>query len=270
MLDLNLDEEFRSFLRPLSKDEYDNLEKQLLTEGCFCPLIVWKETGKLIDGFHRLKICTEHNIQYRIKEISFNDKEEVWDWIAEHQSGRRNNTAQWQKYLIGREYRSKVGKPGGFDPDRENVAEVVADRHGISERSVVGAGDYANAVDKLSESAPDVRASILSANVPVRDVVELAKLPASVIQSVAKSLASGEEFKEVQARVAPKTQSPKNGSVKFDDRKISKVIDELFRMLVYRSKALNCESTDSWQSCFRSMEIFEASWTRWFKETTGG
>ena len=88
-----IDQFFQDLLPPLHPDEVASLESSILSQGCVHPLIVWKETGILIDGHNRLALCSEHNVPFQVKEASFKDRESVELWIIESQLGRRNVTA---------------------------------------------------------------------------------------------------------------------------------------------------------------------------------
>jgi hypothetical protein len=75
---------------PLSKDEKDILEQSILTEGCRDPVIVWHETGFIVDGHHKWEICVKHNIPYEVKRVKFSCFNEAMVFIADQQLGRRN------------------------------------------------------------------------------------------------------------------------------------------------------------------------------------
>jgi transcriptional regulator with XRE-family HTH domain len=85
---LKIDAEFHSLIPPLSKDEYDGLEKSLLRYGCRHSLDVWGEI--IIDGHNRFEICNKHSIAYKTKQISFKDRDEAKAWIIRNQFNRRN------------------------------------------------------------------------------------------------------------------------------------------------------------------------------------
>lgn len=87
-----IDKEFKSIISPLTSDEYQGLEKKLLSEGCRENLIAWKENDVLIDGHNRYEICQKHNIPYQLKYLSFEDRTSVKIWIIKNQLGRRNIT----------------------------------------------------------------------------------------------------------------------------------------------------------------------------------
>lgn len=87
---LEIDAEFRDLIPPLAPDELTQLEASLLAEGCRDALVVWQETGVLVDGHNRYALCQKHGIAYRTVERNFASREDVVIWICHNQMGRRN------------------------------------------------------------------------------------------------------------------------------------------------------------------------------------
>jgi len=85
---LNIDNEFKTLIPPLASDEYDQLAKNLIDEGCRDALVVWNDT--ILDGHNRYSICLENKIPYAVKEMDFETREEAIEWIIRNQFGRRN------------------------------------------------------------------------------------------------------------------------------------------------------------------------------------
>lgn len=83
-----IDSEFQSLIPPLSDDEYERLEKSILSEGVRNPIITWN--GTIIDGHNRYHICEEHGIKCPQRERDFPSREAAKIWIIENQFGRRN------------------------------------------------------------------------------------------------------------------------------------------------------------------------------------
>ncbi|CUU47026.1 hypothetical protein [Clostridium beijerinckii] len=90
MNDLTIDNEFKDLLPPLSEEQKEELEKDIIKNGCINSLTVWKNI--LIDGHHRHEICTRNNIQFDIVEMEFKDRLEAMEWIWMNQKNRRNLT----------------------------------------------------------------------------------------------------------------------------------------------------------------------------------
>jgi hypothetical protein len=90
--DLRLDPELHSLVPPLTEAEQQGLEENLRRDGCLAPLVLWAETGVLLDGHHRREICDRHGIAYATCPISLPDRKAAQRWVIEHQFGRRNLT----------------------------------------------------------------------------------------------------------------------------------------------------------------------------------
>lgn len=85
---MKIDKEFKELIPPLSKEEYSQLETNILEKGCLQPLIIWKTL--LLDGHSRLDICNKHNITFETKIIDLPNRKHALLWIIDNQEGRRN------------------------------------------------------------------------------------------------------------------------------------------------------------------------------------
>ena len=83
--------EMKELLPPLSEEQFSALQADILTNGCYAPVIVDEEMH-IIDGHNRQRICQEHNISYRMLVFSFEDLLEAKQWALDTQKGRRNLT----------------------------------------------------------------------------------------------------------------------------------------------------------------------------------
>jgi phage N-6-adenine-methyltransferase len=153
---LQIDDEFRALIPPLTAEERAGLEESLLRDGCLDPLIVWREQQLLLDGHHRRAICDQYGIDYAIREISLPDRDAAADWIDAHQLGRRNLTPEQMSLLRGRRYNrlKKAAHRPEKVPQSEGVfsgetAERLADEYGVSRATIERDGQFAAAVDKL-------------------------------------------------------------------------------------------------------------------------
>ena len=59
-----IDEEFKNFLPPLSKEAFEQLEENLRRDGCMDSIKVWKDHNVIIDGYNRFEICNKHGLEY--------------------------------------------------------------------------------------------------------------------------------------------------------------------------------------------------------------
>jgi ParB-like chromosome segregation protein Spo0J len=140
--DFKIDEEFERLLPPLLPEEYEGLKNNIAKAGTCDPLTVWKETGILIDGHHRRKICEELGIKPPINKLSFASREEVVAWMLDYQRSRRNmNKFRWaeaalnQKERIALQAKDKQrtgGKALFQNSGKVHTDKILAKRAGIS------------------------------------------------------------------------------------------------------------------------------------------
>lgn len=85
---IQINDNFKKLIPPLTESEYAELEQSILAEGCREALITWN--GWIVDGHHRYEICTKHNLPFRTQEKDFKDEGAAEIWILTNQLGRRN------------------------------------------------------------------------------------------------------------------------------------------------------------------------------------
>ena len=176
---LKIDPEFQSKIPPLTFEELNLLETNILEEGrILSPLIVWN--GLIVDGHNRFAILKNHpEIKYTVLEKEFANRYEAIVWICKNQLGRRNLTPEQRKYLIGKQYEAEKQSNGG---DRKSSAKKsvgqndqligkkhtklrIADENNVNESFVRRAESFANGVDAAEEAVSGTRAKILSGEV---------------------------------------------------------------------------------------------------------
>lgn len=173
-MNIIIDPEFRDLIPPLSPEEFDQLEKSVVGQGILSPLLVWKEENILIDGHNRHKICTEFKKQFPIKELSFDDREQVKRFIILNQLGRRNVTPETASMLraafaesmskgqgapIGNN-RAEKQKPHNevFDSEPQSTSSAIAKATGVSKATVERDVQLGKALDKLGIDRNDYAA----------------------------------------------------------------------------------------------------------------
>jgi len=166
---IRVNEEFKKLIPPLSIEEYKQLERNIIIEGCRDALVVWDEM--ILDGHNRYEICTKHNIEYRVHVMEFDTEDEALDWMDKNQLGRRNLTPDQMSMIRGRMYnRMKTkghgqGSAGNFCP--QNTATILAKQHGVSPRTIKSDG----AAAELLEKHPEQAASIMRGDVKKSSVI---------------------------------------------------------------------------------------------------
>ena len=92
MLTFRFDEQMERLLPGLSEAGLQLLEENLARKGCLSPLVVWRETGILLDGHKRGRICLARNIPFETVELSFPSREEAETWVVQNALARRQLT----------------------------------------------------------------------------------------------------------------------------------------------------------------------------------
>jgi N6-adenosine-specific RNA methylase IME4 len=85
-----LDRDFARLIAPLSDDELEQLEANIVRDGCRDPIVTWN--GLILDGYNRFDICTRRDKRYKTVAIALPDREAARIWIRWNQLGRRNLT----------------------------------------------------------------------------------------------------------------------------------------------------------------------------------
>ena len=195
---LKIDDGFKQLIPPLSAEELQQLEQNLIRDGCREPLCVWNNT--ILDGHNRYEICTRKQIPFMIQRIYLKNREEAIAWICANQLGRRNITDETRKYLIGKRYEMekilgahnaagtnqhtkkevsfKISTEPAFDETAFRTSERLGKEYHISYATVLKYGKYSHALDALSRIVPELVPKILSGEVKIshENIVELSQL----------------------------------------------------------------------------------------------
>ena len=107
--------DLQSLIPPLSREEYAQLEANLLQDGCHDALIVWEEEQTLLDGHNRYDICERHGLPYTTQALSLPDLDAAKAWMIANQLGRRNLSPDQMTYFRGEQYKlqKNISRGGG-------------------------------------------------------------------------------------------------------------------------------------------------------------
>ena len=221
---LQIDQEFKELIPPLSKEEFNLLEENILKFGCIDPICTWNNT--IIDGHNRYSICTKHNLKFNIQAFNFELREEAKDWICANQLGRRNISDETRKYLIGKRYEMEkilLNNPDGKNQyskiykENEEIKEErdrnhrpvtaikLGKEYNVSTRTVLTYANYSKAIDKLNTEEPDLTQRILNGEikVPQNQVIRISKLSPKIKNKIQKYLKK--ETNSTDYLIKPKT-----------------------------------------------------------------
>ena len=119
-MELLIDPEFEAKCPPLTQEELQLLEQNILDEGkVTAPIITWNNI--ILDGHNRYRIIQRHpEVSYTTIEKDFPDRFAAIVWICRNQLGRKNLTVKQKKYLIGKQYEAEKASYGSSDGFRGN------------------------------------------------------------------------------------------------------------------------------------------------------
>ena len=177
---MKIDKEFAALIPPLSADERQQLEENIIEHGgARDPLVAWSNDKglTLLDGHNRYEICTRLGLPFDIHEVFLSSRDEAEDWIDRNQLGRRNLHPDAFTLLLGRRYNRS--KKAAHRPEKSvNVTELsgvtaerLAKEYGVSEKTVRSAGKFAEAVEKAEQISPGIGLQVAHGQAPARAAV---------------------------------------------------------------------------------------------------
>ena len=163
-MNIEINQEFKALIPPLSLEEYSQLEKNIIADGCREPLVVFNNT--LVDGHNRYEICTKHDLPFSILDKEFADSSHAKEWMILNQFGRRN-LINYQRSVLALE-----------------IESVYSERAKEKQREAGGA------VPQMSAKAPiDTRKEVAKvANVSHDTIAKVKKIQSTATQEVKDKL----------------------------------------------------------------------------------
>lgn len=205
---IEIDPEIRALIPPLTADELGQLEENLKAEGCRDALVTWR--GILLDGHNRYEICERCGIEYDVRQIELDDRDDAVVWVIKNQFGRRNLSdydrgilAKKLKPLIAAKAKANQAnhKPQGYQKSDKPVhtAKELADLAGISH-------DTYHKVEKIDDAGvEDLKQKVRAGEVSINTAATIADLPRTeqrkiVAKSEKEILAAAKQIKQKKAQ----------------------------------------------------------------------
>ena len=271
---LKVDPEFQGKIPPLTFEELNQLEANILRDGRIInPIIVWE--GLIVDGHNRFTIAKKHpEIPFTVHEKAFSSRYEAIIWICKNQLGRRNLTPEQKKYLIGKQYEAEkkaakifrgnqytlAKKSGGAHDDNHHSGKKTCDRiaeeNGVSRASVLRASHYTRGIDIADTLSPGIKQKVFSGEVKFTNE-EMSKL----VQ------ASAEHRLDVLAQILhPEAlEVLESASAEFEPEKAEPVSMPTPQTEEFRCYHVPDEFMKVYKSLSRATEMMKNSWKKTLK-----
>ena len=171
MKQIEIKEEFKKLIPPLTKEEYKQLEDNCLEEGIREKIILWN--NYIIDGHNRYNIAKQWNLEFETESKNFSSEEEVKEWMILNQFGRRN-LSNYQRSVLALQLedvfrakaKEKQKEAGGALPQISAKAPIET-RKELSKVAAVSHDTIAK-VKKIQEKAPEeIKAKLATGEVSI-------------------------------------------------------------------------------------------------------
>lgn len=172
MEELTVDPRFRDALPNLTREEFKTLEDNIVADGAIKePIVVWGDTGIILDGHHRYKIAKKHSFEFKLEKLDFASTDEAIKWIIDHQMGKRN--------LSGTQLSMVRSKRASLMDHQGKAAAIL----GVSDRQLRTDRKVTEVIESLPEDKQEVAKRASQA-----DILTLGNLPPEQKEEVVSRL----------------------------------------------------------------------------------
>lgn len=188
--DLKIDPEFESLHISPDESTIEKLEKNILMNGVFHPLVLWQ--GILVDGYKRYSICRKHHLSFPIRTVFLASGTDVMIWICDRMLLRYDLSEERRKYYIGKKFLLRSATEpvcNGLDAPVDNIsdkyhtskhkmARMIGADFNLSPGAVMKYGLYASALDTIRSQDPMIFEKIISGGIKIshENVLDISNL----------------------------------------------------------------------------------------------
>lgn len=223
---IQINDELRAYIDPLTEDEYTALERSLLAEGCRDALVLWGDL--LVDGHNRYSICQKHGIPFNtIQNKTFKSLDDVHLWMIDNHLGRRS-VSDFQRGVLAlrkkeilaarlaeSEPAAKTGEtpqaeqsaaqPGGTDAGRP--ASPPISREALARAARVSSATLGQ-IEKIQKTAaPELVSAVKTGMISINAAAAVASLPSE--KQVAAVAGGKNELRQAAREVRESKRPPK-------------------------------------------------------------
>lgn len=202
-MNITIKSEFETLIPPLSPDEFQQLEENVLSEGIREPLIVWN--GVLIDGHNRYRIAQKHGLPFRTSEMDFESENDAIIWIIKNQFGRRN-LSKYDRSVLALRLKPAIAEKAKKNQIRKSVSQNSVKQKPIDTQRELAkiAGVSHDTIHKVevieAKADEDLKNKIRSGNTSINDAFTRVTLKDKKPKQEAKEAkARHEEFQRIKA-----------------------------------------------------------------------
>jgi transcriptional regulator with XRE-family HTH domain len=185
-LTITINETLRSFIDPLTANEYAALERSLLAEGCRDALVLWDDV--LIDGHNRHELCIRHGIEFRtVQNTTFSSLDDVMLWMIDNHLARRSVSdfqrgvlALRKKDIVTARVAQRAAEPDTPDAAKAPESPPWNTREDVAKAARVSSNTISQ-IERIQKAAtPQLVAAVRSGTISINAAANVASLPESV------------------------------------------------------------------------------------------
>ncbi len=234
-MNIIVNEDLKAYIDPLTSEEYEALERSILTEGCRDALVLWDHV--LVDGHNRYAICQAHGLAFQtVQSTLFKTMEDVHLWMIDQHLGRRS-VSDFQRGVLALRKREIVAERRArvqaspiqvagtadekapadaqpWDDDTASSAPVAAPApaslEDIAKTARLSPSQMVMIEKIQKQAAPEVVAAVKSGVISINAAAAVSSLPAQ--EQVAAAAAGKDELKQAAKRVRDAKRKPREAS----------------------------------------------------------
>jgi hypothetical protein len=211
-MNIVVNEELKAYIDPLTPEEYEALERSILTEGCRDALVLWGDV--LVDGHNRYGICRKHELPFQtVQNTRFRSMEDVHLWMIDQHLGRRSVSdflrgvlALRKKDIVAGQKARAAAAPADdaedppFDADPALPPAAPLDsREAIAKAARLSSSQVVMIEKIQKQAAPELVAAVKSGTISINAAAAVATLPAE--EQIAAANGGKDELKQAAKRV---------------------------------------------------------------------
>ncbi|AMD47067.1 hypothetical protein [Bordetella holmesii] len=174
-MDIEINEELRVYIDPLTSEEYSALERSILAEGCRDALVLWGNV--LVDGHNRYEICCRHGVEFRtLQNERFQSMDDVRLWMIDNHLGRRS-VSDYQRGVLALRKKQILQAREPSDSGEAAPEAVVPSRQELAREARVSSNTLAQ-IERIEQQAvPQLVKAVRAGEISINAAAAVASLP---------------------------------------------------------------------------------------------
>lgn len=181
---IEINEELRAYIDPLTAEEYTALERSILAEGCRDALVLWGNV--LVDGHNRFEICQRHGIEFRtLQNERFQSMDDVRLWMIDNHLGRRS-VSDYQRGVLALRKKQILQAREPAEPGETAPEAPVPSRQELAREARVSSNTLAQ-IERIEQRAvPEIVKAVRAGEISINAAAAVASLPETRQQQAAQ------------------------------------------------------------------------------------